>query len=191
MDALNQLLSQYSLGDIILVIVLLVMCTKTLGDGIQWIYATLRRHFKKESKKEQIVGEHETINNKIDTLSENIDRLCDSMDLVSKRADELGRAVSEMDARYRSIEERIGRIEEQEISLKEHIQGYTRAFIIDKYHYYCYQTHVIDDISLQSLEVCYLYYKSNGGDSFVDGLMERIRSLPRVNLENAHIEGGK
>ena len=50
-----------------------------------------------------------------------------------------------------------------------------------------YEIKAIDDLNLQSLERRYLYYKAAGGNSFIDGLMEEIRELPRINLSNPQI----
>lgn len=52
---------------------------------------------------------------------------------------------------------------------------------------FCYEVKAIDDLNLQSLERRYLYYKAAGGNSFIDGLMEEIRSLPRINAQDPRI----
>ena len=69
----------------------------------------------------------------------------------------------------------------------ERLQESTRNYIIDKHHYFCYQIKAIDDLSLQSLERRFLYYKAAGGNSFIDGLMEEIRELPRLNFQNEQL----
>lgn len=66
----------------------------------------------------------------------------------------------------------------------ERLQESTRSHIIDKHHYFCYEVRAIDDLSLQSLERHFLYYKAAGGNSFIDGLMEEVRELPRINYQN-------
>lgn len=78
----------------------------------------------------------------------------------------------------------IGKIEERVDLLTERMQENTRSYIIDKHHYFVFQIKAIDDFNLQSLERRYLYYKAAGGNSYIDELMEEIRELPRVTVEN-------
>lgn len=191
MDAFNQLLAQYSFGDVFFILILLVICTKVLGDAIQWIYGKVKNHFRKDAKNEEVIEKQYDLDKKIDLLSEKVDDLCGIVSSVEQQNKVLQNQISDLDKKNDAVQGKVSKVEEQEKNIQEHLQNYTRAFIIDKYHHYCYQTKMIDDISLQSLEVCYLYYKSRGGNSFIDGLMERIRKLPRVNMENASIEGGE
>jgi hypothetical protein len=62
------------------------------------------------------------------------------------------------------------------------MQENSRSFLIDAHHKFCYHYKKIDDLNLQSIERRYLYYKTAGGDTFIDHLMEEIRSLPRVTV---------
>ena len=80
--------------------------------------------------------------------------------------------------------ESIDKIEERVDLLTERVQENTRSYIIDKHHHFVFQIKAIDDFNLQSLERRYLYYKAAGGNSYIDGLMEEIRELPRVTVEN-------
>lgn len=190
MDAFNQLSAQYSFGEVALVLLLFVICVKQIGASIEWIVDKIRGYFKSDLIKDEKMKEGESIHKKLDELAEKVDALSIAVKNVSDQNGTLESKINDLDLKNSLINEQISKVEKQEKNIQEHLMGYTRAFIIDKYHYYCYQTRQIDDISLQGLEVCYLYYKSNGGNSFVDGLMERLRSLPRVNMENASIEEG-
>ena len=68
------------------------------------------------------------------------------------------------------------------------MQENTRSYLIDAHHKFCYERKAIDELNLQSMERRYLYYKAAGGDSFIDGLMEEVRKLPRINLYTGVIE---
>lgn len=68
------------------------------------------------------------------------------------------------------------------------MQENARSELLDAHHKFCYQFHKIDDLSLQSLERRYLYYKTAGGDTFIDHLMEEIRALPRVNYYTENLD---
>lgn len=53
-----------------------------------------------------------------------------------------------------------------------------KAYLTDKHHYYYYTQKWVDDYNLDCIERRYVHYKKAGGNSFVDHLMEELRSLP-------------
>lgn len=55
-----------------------------------------------------------------------------------------------------------------------------RAFIVSKHHYYVNNQQWIDDYSMDVLEKRFTYYKKEGGNSYVKGLMDELRKLPKV-----------
>ena len=54
-----------------------------------------------------------------------------------------------------------------------------KAYITREHHYFVYQKGWIDDYSLDCIERRYSHYVEEGGNSFIKGLMEEIRSLPK------------
>lgn len=62
------------------------------------------------------------------------------------------------------------------LSDKEDIKN----FIIEKHKVHCYEIGWIDEYTLDCLEKRYGYYKNEGGNSFVYGLMSDIRALPKT-----------
>ena len=61
-----------------------------------------------------------------------------------------------------------------------------RIYLIDKYKYYK-SLGRIDEMSHQLIESKYVTYKRTGGDTYIDGIMNEIRALPKVDAENATI----
>lgn len=51
--------------------------------------------------------------------------------------------------------------------------------ITKDHHYFCYQLKSIDDYSLDCIEKRFSHYEEEGGNSFVQVLMQEIRALPR------------
>ena len=47
------------------------------------------------------------------------------------------------------------------------------------HHYFCYKLKSIDDYSLDCMEKRYAHYQEEGGNSFVQNLMQDVRALPR------------
>ncbi len=54
-----------------------------------------------------------------------------------------------------------------------------KAFITRQHHYFCYQKGWIDDHSLDCIERRFEHYRHQGGNSFIETLMEQIRDLPK------------
>ena len=55
-----------------------------------------------------------------------------------------------------------------------------KAYITNQYHHFVEDKQWIDDFSLECLEKRYGHYVDEGGNSFIGGMMEKLRSLPRT-----------
>ncbi len=55
-----------------------------------------------------------------------------------------------------------------------------KAFITRQHHYFCYQLKEIDDQSLDCIQKRYNHYKEQGGNSYVEVLIEDLRALPKT-----------
>lgn len=177
MEPFNQLLGQYNFGDVVIIIILVLMCAKSLGEALSWAYKAIKGKFRKDSETEQIIDEHETIEQKINTLSDNVNALCESVQSIQ---DEIHSLSKKQD----SLQKKILDMESSQADIQEQFLYSARVFIIDKYHYHCYVVHQIDEITMDSLENRYATYKSHGGNSFIDGLMDRLRALPLVKTSD-------
>lgn len=164
MDALNQLFSQYSFESLWLLIILLAVAFKFVNELFEYFYERVKKFFNYQSKKD---NDKKDIINSLDGLRKNIENLQNSIVTQS---------------------EAIKQLKDHEKLTLERLQENSRNYIIDKHHYFCYEVKAIDDLSLQSLERRYLYYKAAGGDSFIDGLMEDIRALPHIDLSNKRLQ---
>ena len=54
--------------------------------------------------------------------------------------------------------------------------------ITKDHHYFCYTIGSIDDYSLDCIERKYSHYREQGGNSFVDIMMQDLRALPRKQV---------
>lgn len=160
MDALSQLVSQYSFGAIVMLVVTLAVAFKFLSELLEYFYGKLQKFFNYQTLKDK---KHSEIVESIALLQADIKNL--SQEISNQSND-------------------IKALKEHEKLTLERLQENSRSYIIDKHHYFCYEIKAIDDLNLESLERRYLYYKAAGGNSFIDGLMEEIRDLPRINLSN-------
>lgn len=191
MDALTTLLSQLSIEGIIIVIVLFAVAVKFLGELFEYLYNKLKKYFDiKDAKEEQ----HAEIMNKLNSLEqrsvrqeERSNHRQEQVDKMSKQLDEQDRKSADLKKTLENQTKEISSLKSQIGTLTERTQDSTRAYLIDKHHHFCYQIHGIDDMSLQDMERRFMYYKAAGGDTFIDGLMDEVRALPRLTLE--HMSG--
>lgn len=163
MEVLSNLFAQYSIESIILLLIALGLSIKLVGELWEYFYNKAKKYLNYQSEKDQ----------RHNALLEGITSVKESIEKVQEK--------------QRTLEQTVAGFDKQIQQLTERLQENTRSFIIDKHHYFVYQVKAIDDLNLQSLERHYLYYKLAGGDSFIDGLMEEIRALPRLNLQDGQI----
>lgn len=74
----------------------------------------------------------------------------------------------------------ISNIKESVTLLVESDKDDIRAWITEKYHYFM-RLGYIDDFTLDCMERRFKSYKQEGGNTYIDGMMNAIRKLPRQN----------
>lgn len=187
MDAVTTLLSNLSVEGIIFIIILFAVSVKFLGELFDYLYTKLKKYFDIKDAKEQ---HYEEIMQSLDELKrdnierrerdkyrdERVEKISQQLDAQDKDSAELKQVVQNLAAELAELKGKVS-------ILTERTQDSTRAYIIDKHHHFCYQIKAIDDMSLQDLERRFMFYKAAGGDTFIDALMEEIRSLPRLTIE--------
>lgn len=157
MNELNNLLTRYPLQELILLIFMLLLA----GEGA-W------KLFDFYWNKHQV-----HVGKKIDAQKFET-KLAETLTSMDKKIDELGEQNKETHIKQ-------GQMDSTLTLVQERMQENSRSDLIDAHHKFCYQYKKIDDLSLQSIERKYLYYKTAGGDTFIDHLMEEVRTLPRVS----------
>lgn len=84
----------------------------------------------------------------------------------------LDKLCGEMNATFSNVNKRIDMLIESD---KEDIKSY----IVEKHHFFVYNQKWIDDYSLECIERRFAVYRQEHGNSFVEGLMNEIRALPK------------
>lgn len=187
MDALTTLLSNLSVEGIIILIVLFAVSIKFLGELFEYLYNKLKKYFDikdaKEERHEEVMkslGELKRDNEKQQEINRRRD---EQVDKISRQLDEQDRDSVELKQDIKALTQELSNLKSQVLALTERTQDSTRAYLIDKHHHFCYQIKAIDDMSLQDMERHFMYYKAAGGDTFIDALMEDVRALPRLTVE--------
>ena len=191
MDALVTLLSQFSVEGIIILLVMFLAAVKIVGELLNWSYEKIKQHFnvktQEDSRHAELMDNLNELKHRTERAEEENLRRDKLIEKISAQLDKQDRhscRISEMlEAQTNEITSLKNRVQ----TLTDRVQDSTKAYIIDKHHYFCYDVKAIDDLNLQSLERRYLYYKAAGGNSYIDGLMEEIRDLPKVNLQDKNV----
>ena len=145
-----QLFTQYSIGEIILFIIVLAIGIKKLIQFVDWYKKRTTQAVHQAEKPielEQTIDKHEQQLSDIKTQLSDIKTAIDL--LIESDKDDIKQSLT-----------------------KDH-------------HYFCYKLRSIDDYSLDCMERRYSHYTEEGGNSFVETLMNQVRALPRkIETEN-------
>lgn len=159
---MEELLTKYSLTEIILFVFVFATSLKGFFTLWDYFYDKIKKHFKEETEEEQdkidITKQLADISAQIENI--NIQHALDRQELI-KKIDETNATISVLLA-----------------SDKDDI----KSWITEKHHYFCYECKCIDYQSLDCIEKRYRHYVDEGGNSYVADLMKEIRALPKVSM---------
>ena len=149
------LLSTYSIGEIIIFLVIIAIAIKELITLIDWFKELIKKHFNKENTPLSLFQE---------------------LDKKNKKQDE---KIEEIITLQKDFQSSIQTIVSQLQILMDSDKDAIKAFITKEHHYFCYEKGWIDDYNLDCLEKRFNHYQAENGNSFVEALMEEVRALPR------------
>lgn len=185
---MTTLLSSLSIEGIIIIIVLFAVSVKFLGELFEYLYNKLKKYFDikdaKEERHAEVMKSLTNLENELKQQKESSSYRQKQVDKITAQFDEQIKQNKHFEELVKKQTEELSKLKSQISILTERTQDSTRAYLIDKHHHFCYNVHGIDDMSLQDMERRFMYYKAAGGDTFIDGLMEEVRALPRLTLEN-------
>ena len=141
---MSQLITHYSVSEIILFIIILAVAVKELITFIDWAKNRTAQAVHQSEKSTELKETSQRHEKELNEIKNSIKSLQQSINLL---------ILSDRDDIKQSL-------------TKDH-------------HYFCYKLGSIDDYSLDCLERKYSHYKDEGGNSFVAGMMEDLRQLPR------------
>lgn len=149
---MTTLLENYSLFEIIFFIVLLAGAFKTVVVFWDWLVSRLSIYFNKEDMQQS------ALEDKFETHDTQIKQL-----------------IEEQNKKY---EQQLDDLNKKIDILIESDKDDIKAYIIEKHDYFCEQDN-IDNYNLECLERRYSHYLDEGGNSFIQDMMEDIRSLKK------------
>ena len=156
--SIGDFLSKYSFAEFLVFALIFVLAFKEGVNFIDWIKARFRKATNKALEEKE---EHDKIEEEIEDLN----KFYDEKAVVDK-------GFADADKRFKKIEESIEMLIESD---KEDI----KSFITLQHHKFVYEQEWIDDYSMECLEKRFAIYEREPGKSFVLGLMNELRALPK------------
>lgn len=154
-----ELIQQYSISEIIIMLILLAAALKGLINFYDWSKEKILKIFHKEQKKEEEKQDIEK------TLMQHEEK----MKTLMEGQENLNTQIS-------SLMEKINLLIESD-------RDDIKSWITEKHHFYCYHQRWIDDYSLDCIEKRFTHYEQEKGNSFVESLMKDLRALPHQPKE--------
>lgn len=151
-----ELLATYSLTEILTFIITFALAIKGFVTFWDWAIDRIRKIFKKETQKDK---EKQLLEEKL--LRGDI------------KMKELTQQQEKTKQQLESINNKIDLLI---LSDRDDIKSY----ITREHHFFVYNKKWIDDYSLDCIERRFKHYQEEGGNSFVEDLMNEIRELPKL-----------
>jgi hypothetical protein len=159
---MTDLFLEYSIPQLIVFTIGIIIFIKGGWDIIDFFREKYKKKFNKDydtKRQEEVWQEHyldcqrqyEETMGAYESLSEKMDGVINSVEKIGARVNEL--------------------IESDKHDIKQDI--------VRNYHFFVDKQGWIDDFSLDTLELRFEDYKSEGGNSYIAGLMSEIRQLPK------------
>lgn len=161
-----EFLAAFSVEQILLYTVMLVLAIKWLIEIIKWAKGLYNEKFNadyaKLNDKEKAKEQHEETLRKHEEYAVSLEKKIDKLTEV--------------------FNERIGKIESQLELLTESDMHDIKGWIVDKHHHYV-KTGWIDDFTMDTIEKRYSDYVKENGNSYVKGLVNELRALPHFPVD--------
>lgn len=170
---MKDLLANYSLSEIAFFLVIVVVAIKELIQLIDWFKARLKQVYDKDYAAQE---EHEKLENEIEDLN----KFYGEKQVVDEGFAKFEKAFEKVNTQIEMLIE----------SDKEDI----KAFITSQHHHFVYDKGWVDDYSMECLEKRFAIYEREHGNSFVEGLMNEIRALPKrppADIERKYVGTAK
>lgn len=157
-----ELLTNYSLGQIFVFIVIAAIALKEVATFLDWLNDKARKKVAKEQQPETI-------------------------------SQKLNKAIQQQDEEIVSLKEDIQDIQESIQILNKKIEmlissdrDSIKAWLTAQHHYFM-EKGTIDYYSFDCISRRYAHYKEEGGNTFIDDIMEDINNLPKTgSKKNIH-----
>lgn len=152
---MEELLARFELTDIIIMLTLLIVGAEKLIKAIDWFRARFRKSYDEEN-----------------TLREEVEDL--NKFYEEKKV---------VDEGFAKVNERIDKVCDLVDMLVESDKESIKAYITERHHFFVQELKWIDYHSMDCLERRFSIYEREHGNSFVEDLMNDLRQLPKMPID--------
>ena len=184
MSELNFLLSSYTTGEIVAILIVSLLLVVAIARACGFIWEKIKNYFQIKNDEDQW---KDNLVDKIDDIGTEVKDLKVTINEIEHKAEERGERLKKVEEyaqadykREQELFENNQRMNQMCKRVQARLQDDTRWSFKDAYNYYYVKEHKIDSNSLEALEKKYEHYKEAGGNSFVDNIMIKLRTLPIV-----------
>ena len=185
MSELNFLLSSYSTGEVVAILIVSLLLVVAIARAAGFIWEKLKGYFGIKNEEAQWRSD---LTHNVDGIKTDVKDMQQRIIDIEEKADERGARLAKVEEYTKNDHEREKQIidhnEKIDImcsKVQQRLQDDARWAFKDAYNYYYLRCGKIDEHSIEALESKYQHYKEAGGNSFVDTIMEQLRSLPIVD----------
>jgi predicted RNase H-like nuclease (RuvC/YqgF family) len=157
---MKELLQTLSIQEICLYLVMFCVAIKSIVDFIDW----MKEKYHSKFNKDYDMAEREK------RMSGRCDQLLEQHEHTIDICEELSNSISALEKTIEEIKEQLNQLT---VSDMHDIKGW----IVEKHHFLMKQQWV-DDFTMDTIEKRFADYKAENGNSYVEGLMNELRSLP-------------
>lgn len=157
-----ELLTNYSLGQILVFVAMLAIALKEAITFFEWLHDKAKKRIQKEQQPENISEKFKTV--------------------LKEKEEQLSNITAQMDEIQSSIHVINDKLQMLIASDKDAIKAWLTA-----QHHHFMDKGIIDYYSFDCISRRYQHYKEQGGNTFIDDLMEDINNLPKEgDKKNIH-----
>ena len=156
---MSELLSSYSISEIIIILITVCLAIKGLVSFYDWGKQRVDRIYNKEYQEK-----------------EDRAQFVENIKMLNEEREKINETLNKFDDTFKTVNQQIGMLIDSD---KEAI----KSFIVKEHHTFVYDRGWIDDYSLECIERRFAVYKQEHGNSFVEGLMDEIRELPKQSQD--------
>lgn len=158
MSILRDLLTNYSIIDVILILFMVAFFTKEALNLKDFFHGRAKAKYDEDQKESECTKK--------------------LMDKLEDLEDQVGFFYDETTSSLDKINKALKKHEETLDSLIQSDKDDIRLDIVKQHHYFTNKGY-IDDFSMDAIEKRYVHYKAAGGNSYITGLMNDLRLLPK------------
>lgn len=185
MSELNFLLSSYSTGELITILIVVLLLAVAIARAAGFFWEKLKDYFGIKNQEAQWRSD---LTHSVDDIKTDVRDMQGHITQMEQKAEERSQRLAKVEEYTRNDHEREKqiiahneKIDEMCSKVQQRLQDDARWAFKDAYNYYYLKLGKIDNHSMEALESKYQHYVAAGGNSFVHTIMEQLRSLPIVD----------